>query len=235
MKSWKPEIGEVGMESRGEREKRWSAAQSREDVFWQGDGVLDSQMDRVISRYGPVLEEIEERLDTHSAILDVGCGPTCSAQLFTVGLKTYLDPLMDSYLESYPEKLPEGEKICSTAEEIPKPDESFDVVLCVNALDHMLDPDKALAEMGRVMKRDGIFVLGIFLHPSPIAMARRFIERWLPVFREDAHPYSYTLKIIREVLNNHFTIQEEIRVFRKDLALIPSLHREDWIFVCKKK
>jgi ubiquinone/menaquinone biosynthesis C-methylase UbiE len=228
-------LGKIGMESSGEREKRWSAAQSKEDVFWQGDGVLDSQMDRVISRYGPVLKKIEEQLDTHSAILDVGCGPTCSAQLFTVGLKTYLDPLMDSYLASYPEKLPEGEKICSTAEEIPKPDESFDVVLCVNALDHMIDPDKALAEMGRVMKRDGIFVLGIFLHPSAIAMARRFIERWLPVFREDAHPYSYTLKIIREVLNNHFTIQEEIRVFRKDSAAIPSLHREDWMFVCKKK
>ncbi len=223
------------MESRGEQERRWSAAQSREDLFWQGDGVLDSQMDRVISRYGPVLKKIEEQLDTHSAILDVGCGPTCSAQLFTVGLKTYLDPLMDSYLESYPEKLPEGDKICSTAEQIPIPDGSFDVVLCVNALDHMLDPDKALAEMSRVMKRDGIFLLGIFLHPSLIAMARRFIERWLPVFREDAHPYSYTLKIIREVLNNHFTIQEEIRVYRKDSALIPSLHREDWMFFCKKK
>ncbi len=223
------------MESREERERRWSAAQLREDVFWQGDGVLDSQMDRVISRYGPVLRKIEERLGIHSAILDVGCGPTCSAQLFKVGLKTYLDPLMDSYLESYPEKLPQGEKICSTGEEIPKPDESFDVVLCVNALDHMIDPDKALEEMGRVMKRDGIFVLGIFLHPSPIAMVRRFIERWLPVFREEAHPYSYTLKIIREVLKNHFTIQEEIRVFRKDSALIPSLHREDWMFVCEKK
>jgi ubiquinone/menaquinone biosynthesis C-methylase UbiE len=142
---------------------------------------------------------------------------------------------MDSYLETYPEKLPEGEKICSTAEDIPKPDESFDVVLCVNALDHMIHPDKALEEMCRVLKRDGIFVLGIFLHPPSIAMLRRFIERWLPIFREDAHPYSYTLKIIREVLKNYFTIQEDIRVFRKDSALIPSLHREDWIFVCRKR
>ena len=223
------------MGSSGEPEKRWSAAQSKEDAFWQRDGVLNAQMHRVMSRYAPVLKRIEEQLDTHSAILDVGCGPTCSAQLFSVGLKTYLDPLMDSYLETYPEKLPEGEKICSTSEDIPKPDESFDVVLCVNALDHMIDPDKALAEMRRVMKRDGIFVLGIFLHPPPIATARRFVERWLPIFREDAHPYSYTLKIIREVLSNHFIIQQEIRVFRKDSAMIPSLHREDWMFVCKKK
>jgi ubiquinone/menaquinone biosynthesis C-methylase UbiE len=223
------------MESGAEREERWSAAQSKEDGFWQKDGVLEAQMDRVISRYGPILKGIEEQLHIHSTILDVGCGPTCSAQIFSLGLKTYLDPLMDSYLESYPEKLPEGEKICATAEDIPRPDESFDVVLCVNALDHMIDPDKALAEMRRVMKRDGVFVLGIFLHPPAIATVRRFIERWLPIFREDAHPYSYTLKIIRDVLNKYFKIQEEIRVFRKDSAMIPSLHREDWMFVCKKK
>ena len=223
------------MESSGEQEKRWSAAQSKEDAFWQREGVLDSQMDRVVSRYGPVLKKIEEQLHAHSTILDVGCGPTCSAQLFSVGLKTYLDPLMNSYLETYPEKLPEGEKISSTAEDIPKPDESFDVVLCVNALDHMIHPDKALVEMCRVLKKEGIFVLGIFLHPSSIAMLRRFIEKWLPIFREDAHPYSYTLKIIREVLKKYFNIEEEIKVFRKDSALIPSLHREDWMFVCKKK
>ncbi len=219
----------------GEKPRRWSAAQAKEDAFWQGNGVLASQMERVISRYGPVIKKIEEYLDSNSTILDVGCGPTCTGQLFNVGLKTYLDPLMDSYLKSYPEELPEGEKICSTAEDIPKPDESFDVVLCVNALDHMIDPDKALAEMRRVLKKDGTFMLGIFLHSPPIAMARRFIERWLPVFREDAHPYSYTLEIIRKVLNNYFSIQEETKVFRKNSALIPSLHREDWIFICKKK
>lgn len=222
------------MESNRERENRWSAAQSKEDAFWQRDGVLSAQMDRVFSRYGPVLKKVEEQLHTDSTILDAGCGPTCSAQLFSVGQKTYLDPLMDSYLETYPGKLPEGEKICSTAEDIPRPDETFDVVLCVNALDHMIDPDKALAEMRRVLKRDGIFVLGIFLHPPPIATLRRFIERWLPIFREDAHPFSYTLNIIKEVLNNYFRIKEEIRVFRKDSAMIPSLHREDWMFVCKK-
>lgn len=229
-----PKRGGTGLESSGDQEKRWSAAQSKEDAFWQRDGVLDSQMERVISRYGPVLKRIEEQLDAHSTILDVGCGPTCSAQLFSGGLKTYIDPLMDSYLETYPEKLPEGEKICSTAEDIPRPDGSFDVVLCVNALDHMIDPEKALTEMRRVMKTDGLFVLGIFLHPPPIAKVRRFIERWLPIFREDAHPYSYTLKGIREVLNTYFTIYEEIRVFRRDSSMIPSLHREDWMFVCKK-
>jgi ubiquinone/menaquinone biosynthesis C-methylase UbiE len=223
------------VEETGDREQRWSAAQSKEDAFWQRREVLDDQMERVVSRYGPVIEKIEKHLHPDARILDVGCGPTCTGQLFKVGFKTYLDPLMDSYLNTYPEKLPEGEKISSAAEDIPKPDEDFDAVLCVNALDHMIDPDKALAEMSRVLKKDGVFLLGIFLHPPPLATARRFIERCLPFFREDAHPYSYTLKTIREVLKSYFSIEEEIRVYRKDSALIPSFHREDWMFACKRR
>lgn len=216
------------------RERRWEDAQSKEDAFWKRMGVLDSQMQRVLSRYAPVIAEISQNLKTDSKVLDVGCGPTCAGQLFDIGLKTYLDPLMDSYLKTYPEKLPEGEKICSTAESIPKQDSSFDVVICINALDHMINPVKALSEMRRVLKKDGTFVLGIFLHPPPIAFARRFFERWLPFFREDAHPYSYTLKSIHRLLNKFFVIQQEIRVFRKNSAFIPSLHREDWMFICKK-
>jgi hypothetical protein len=36
------------------------------------------------------------------------------------------------------------------------------------------------------------------------------------------------------MLKEYFAIHDEIRVYRKDTALIPSLHREDWMFVCKK-
>lgn len=217
------------------REKRWKAAQSKEDAFWKKSRVLDFQRERILSRYAPVIAEISQSLKPDSKILDVGCGPTCAGQLFDVGLKTYLDPLMDSYLKTYPEKLPDGEKICCIAESIPKQDSSFDVVICVNALDHMINPVKTLSEIRRVLKKDGTFVLGIFLHPSPIAFARRVIERWLPFFREEAHPYSYTLKSIRKLLDKFFSIQREFRVFRKDSALIPAIHREDWMFICRKK
>jgi len=215
--------------------KRWHVAQIKEDSFWKRNGVLDSQMKRVLSRYAPVISAISKNLQSNATILDVGCGPTCVGQLFDIGLKIYLDPLMVSYLMKYHNKLPEGEKICSIAEQMPLQDEFFDVVLCINALDHMLNPAKALSEMNRVLKKEGVFILGIFLHPTPIAFARRIIEKWLPFFREEAHPYSYTLKSIQEELGKLFLIQEEIRVFKKDTALIPALHREDWLFICKKK
>lgn len=218
-----------------DNKKRWQVAQTKENGFWKRDGVLDLQMQRVLSRYAPIISEISKNLQPNSTILDVGCGPTCAGQLFGVGLKTYLDPLMDSYLLKYHDKLPEGEKICSAAEQIPFHDYRFDVVLCINALDHMLNPSKAISEMNRVLKREGVFILGIFLHPAPIAFARSIIEKWLPFFREEAHPYSYTFNSIREELCKLFLIEQEIRVYRKNTALFPALHREDWMFICKKK
>ena len=219
----------------GEREERWHSAQSKEDSFWQRQGVLGPQMDRVSSRYGPVIKKISEELESDSRILDLGCGPTCPARLFTRGIKAYLDPLMGSYAGTHGDIMPRKGKICAIAEEIPFRDGSLDLVLCVNALDHMIDPGRVLEEIGRVLKGDGIFMLGNFLHPPGIALLRGFIERWLPLFREDAHPYSYTLKGMKRLLSKYFDIQEEIRVFRKDSALFPSVHREDWMFICRNR
>lgn len=223
------------MANNKEKENRWRYAQSKEDEFWKRNGVFDDQIARVISRYGPVIAELSKELKPESNILDVGCGPTCAGELFSVGSKSFLDPLMDSYLNTYPEKLPEGEKLCCPAESIPKEDESFDVVISVNALDHMINPVEVLSEIRRVLKKNGTFLLGIFLHPAPIAFLRRFVENCLPFLREDAHPYSYTLASIRELLDQYFDIAKEIRVYKKDSALFPSLHREDWMFVCRKK
>ncbi|MDB9822860.1 class I SAM-dependent methyltransferase [Deltaproteobacteria bacterium] len=222
------------MDKGSDREERWSQAQIKEDAFWQRDGVLESQMDRVISRYKPVIEQISDKIRPGSVILDVGCGPTCATQLFSSGLKIFLDPLMNSYRMTYKMTLPEGDKISGTAEKIPLKDNSADVVFCVNALDHMISPGAALNEMRRTLKQDGFFILGLFIHPGSIAIARRFIERYLPVFREDAHPYSYTRKSIRELLKEYFSIQEETLVYRKESAWLPAIHREDWMFTCTK-
>ncbi|OGP97461.1 MAG: hypothetical protein A2Z39_02970 [Deltaproteobacteria bacterium RBG_19FT_COMBO_46_9] len=216
------------------RKKRWLQAQMKEDAFWKREGVLEPQMERVISRYKPVIERISKSVPSNAVILDVGCGPTCAARLFESGLKIFMDPLMNSYQKRYSGILPKEQKISCTAERIPLRDNSSDIVLCVNALDHMIDPSKALGEICRVLKREGIFILGLFIHPPFIAVARRFIEHHLPMIREDAHPYSYSKKSARLLLKNYFNIKEEVPVYINKSSWIPAMHREDRIFICKK-
>jgi len=76
-------------------------------------------------------------------VLDVGCGP--------FGLIHYLDHAaerirVDPLLESYKQRLPlNGRQLSPTAiaESLPLKPGSVDIVVCFNALDHMLDPAEA--------------------------------------------------------------------------------------------
>ncbi|MFQ5744068.1 MAG: class I SAM-dependent methyltransferase [Acidobacteriota bacterium] len=223
------------MQGKGNKaEARWRAAQRKERGFWERPDVLDSQVERVVCRYLPVIREVSASLDADARVLDVGCGPTCTARYFEAGSKTYLDPLMESYRRAYAATLPQAGKVCGRAEMIPAADDTFDVVISVNALDHMHDPGEVLAEVRRVLAPDGVFLLGIFLHAPAVAVGRRLIDRFLPFAREDAHPYSYTLAGMRALLSDYFVIDRQLLVFRKETALAPALHRRDWIFFCKK-
>jgi ubiquinone/menaquinone biosynthesis C-methylase UbiE len=47
---------------------------------------------------------------------------------------------------------------CS-AEDIPLPDESVDVILSIASLDHIPDYRKALAEVSRLLRKGGVFIL----------------------------------------------------------------------------
>ena len=230
-----PEATEQDVAITSQKIERWEAAQTKENGFWKREGVLEPQMARVLSRYKPFIDSVAGELSPDAAVLDIGCGPTCAGQLFPVRKLVFLDPLMDSYRETYGSLLPRGELITARAEDIPKPAASFDVVFSVNALDHMADPDTVLSEVRRVLKPRGIFLLGLFLHSEPIAVIRKVIDRFLPFAREDAHPYSYTRRTAQQLLARHFELQREVVVFRKNEALVPALHREDRMFVCGKR
>lgn len=55
--------------------------------------------------------------------------------------------------------LSDGELHCGPAEQLPFADRRFDVVSCLGALEHFLDPHAALREMVRVAKPDAILIL----------------------------------------------------------------------------
>lgn len=83
-------------------------------------------------------------------ILDVGCGN-----------KPYY-PFFESVATSYTGlDICTGEKvdIVSSAEKIPFKKNSFDVVVCFQVLEHIENPEKAISEMHRVLKKGGILML----------------------------------------------------------------------------
>jgi len=85
--------------------------------------------------------------------------------------------------------------IVSDITAIPVPDESFDVVMCIEVLEHVPDPNRAITELTRVLKKGGTLIITApfcsITHFSPYHFATGF------------NRYFY-----QQVLGEHYIIQE---------------------------
>ncbi len=134
------------------------------------------------------------KIQKNTKILDVGCGISTVLH-FIDGEKYGIDPLADVYkkLYKYPKEIHVQKAF---GENIPFPDEYFDIVFCSNVIDHVTDPVKTIDEIKRVLKTSGYFVLTVEI----------FREK---VKRNPAHPHCFTKKDIYSLLKSKFKIKFE--------------------------
>jgi ubiquinone/menaquinone biosynthesis C-methylase UbiE len=133
--------------------------------------------------------------------LEVGSGPYSNIRLISKlkNIKEIVctDPLMDIYKTfkmtwvSDMSKKGKIKAMSGMCEKIEFPDNTFDLVVCNNVLDHVLDAEKGLLEMHRVLKTGGLFVFaqdltdrtGIENEPKreghPIRLEHSFLEKTL--------------------------------------------------------
>ena len=213
---------------------RWLSSQKKLVECWHGEDMLEQELKRIRRFYVPLLKTYAEKLSDTSSILDIGCAPVCATRFLEHGKKTYLDPLLDDFRRAYPGKLPKGKHLAMAAENIPEPDASFDLILCLDGLDYVLNPELALHEMRRLLKPEGILILGLPIFPSWLVRLRYILEWFLPVFRNEACPYSYAYRGIKNTLIRHFDFIEE----RKISELRQSDRRmlgKEYVFICHPK
>jgi SAM-dependent methyltransferase len=93
-------------------------------------------------------------------VLDVGCGTGdwLKAVADNDAIPFGID-ISGAALDACRRSLPQAELHCGPAEELPFPDQEFDLISCLGSLEHFLDPDAALREMVRVAKRDALFLM----------------------------------------------------------------------------
>lgn len=103
-------------------------------------------------------------------VLDIGTGPIPSATCFS-GCELYaLDPLLSVYRNlGFPYGLyPEVHFIEAYAEQLPFEDNFFDVIISVNAIDHVDSLEQVGKELQRVGKPDCLFAMHVHYHSSTI-------------------------------------------------------------------
>lgn len=94
--------------------------------------------------------------------LDVGCGGGLLAEEFAqLGCQvTGLDPSIPSLLAAMRHARQSGlavNYVSGTGEQIPFDDATFDIVYCCDVLEHVDDPAPVIAEIARVLRKDGVF------------------------------------------------------------------------------
>jgi ubiquinone/menaquinone biosynthesis C-methylase UbiE len=92
-------------------------------------------------------------------ILDIGCGPRGSLEWADMAKERIgLDPLANEYLK-LGAKQHQMQYVASGSEDIPFESAYFDVVSSFNSLDHVENVEKTIAEIARVLKSGGLFLL----------------------------------------------------------------------------
>ncbi|MCP3953109.1 MAG: class I SAM-dependent methyltransferase, partial [Desulfobacterales bacterium] len=137
----------------------WPAAQSAELASWIDTDIEYTDLQAGMARKRGELADFLGKIRSDERLLDVGCGPV---SLLTVlppaAEKVAVDSLIDAYAARYP-RSPDVRYAKQVSEALEFPDNHFDRVCCLNALDHFRDPFASLAEMSRVLRRGGTLLL----------------------------------------------------------------------------
>jgi len=175
------------MSKRGLELRYWNNIKQNESVLENGhfEHVFTTALSRDLSWYVGL------------RMLDVGCGPRGSLVWAQNAAKRVgIDPLVEQYVAMGEASKHGMEYQTGTAEKMPFEDESFDVVSCLNVLDYVEDPVKAVREMWRVLAPCGEIIVACSINRSPsleewFSFKPRAIESLFPVDPEFNQLYSF--------------------------------------------
>lgn len=142
-----------------------AAADSMHDLFLRSQGVRK------------LLEGVRPIADTDK-ILEVGSGAHGLIFGFANKVRVGIDPLAADYKRIFPKWQVNAATAAAIGEQLPFADESFDVVMSDNVIDHAEQPLKIVDEIIRVLKPGGVLFFTVNVHHPIYDAASRAHGLW---------------------------------------------------------
>ena len=148
------------------------------ELFWDRYAKMYTafQERKNLKLYNNVGEFINKFLDSKMSVLELACGTgqitkRCASH---AGKWTATD-FSENMIECAKKECGSQNAIFGIADahSLKYPDESYDAVVIANALHIMPEPEKALAEIRRVLKQDGILIAPTFVYEGAESVKRK--------------------------------------------------------------
>jgi 2-polyprenyl-3-methyl-5-hydroxy-6-metoxy-1,4-benzoquinol methylase len=184
---------------------RWQVAQFFEIRWWKNylkGKDVESYLKWKKSYWKDFLSKINQsvKIEESSKILDAGCGPAgifMELQDYDV---TAIDPLLDQYndnLAHFKKKKYPNTKFETVPLERYENSNTFDIIFCINAINHVSDLSKAFEQLCKSAKAGGTIVVSIDAHNYSFL---KHIFRLQPA--DILHPHQFDLKEYQEMLTS---------------------------------
>jgi ubiquinone/menaquinone biosynthesis C-methylase UbiE len=200
-----------------DKKNRWRIAQSSEKKYWDIYKSPEEELRNLYKNKADVLvREFEQimPITDKTKILNVGSGPLGFLYYFKKGKLFSLDPLADFFKKKYKIRYRDNFKLIKgVGEELPFPDESFDIVGSLNTLDHTHLPKKVLSEANRVLKKSGL----LYIETNIVNIRFLILAKiWSIIYRiiyrnifNKPHPYILTKRYVKKILPKNLKIIKE--------------------------
>lgn len=167
-------------------------------------------------RFSEVLKVLKP---VEGPVLDVGChsGTFTSRVIHKIGSqKIYGVDISHSAIDLAKKRLPKGNFQVADAAELPFKDNFFDAVICLEVLEHVDDPLKAISEIKRVLKRDGYAVMLVPTDNNLFKWVWFLWTMYYPVWRH-AHVQSFSGKNLENVVKKVGLKLEKVKTFNNGM------------------
>jgi SAM-dependent methyltransferase len=136
-----------------------------------------ANMSRAARRVRSRLEELKP-VKPDARVLEVGSG--AHGLIFSFGARNGvgLDPLAVQYASLFPKWQRNALTVAAVGEALPFVDQSFDIVLSDNVVDHAERPATILAEIARVLAPEGLLYFTVNVHHPVYSLASALHNCW---------------------------------------------------------
>lgn len=162
------------------------------------------------------------KLPSGATVLDGGCG-------LSIWLNEDLDrrvrytgiDCQESALAFCRQEYPHREYCLADLYNLPHADDSFDMVVMREVIEHVKSPEKMVREVSRVLKPNGRFVLTTPNYGSALTWLventyNRFLNKAFKPYLPDVHPSKFTSRTLLNLLRVYF---REVRLGTLDLGI----------------